>query len=63
MSFKNKELEELLNEAQSLAEKDPKRSETTYKKILQEPASDQPDALRLQETALVKLGELYRDQE
>jgi 26S proteasome regulatory subunit N6 len=62
MAIENKNTENLLEEAQAAAEKDPKRAEAIYKDILKEPAIEQADALRLQETALVKLGELYRDQ-
>ncbi|KAI0247217.1 hypothetical protein BJV78DRAFT_1247442, partial [Lactifluus subvellereus] len=41
----------------------PKRRETTYKQILEASKSTvDPDVLRDQETALVELGELYRDQ-
>ncbi|EJF66337.1 PCI-domain-containing protein [Dichomitus squalens] len=58
--------EELLNQAQSLS--DPKRAEVLYKEILASPISEHASVeekeaeLRHQETALVKLGELYRDQ-
>ena len=54
---------DLLAEAGALGNENPKRRETIYKQILEasKSAAD-PDVLRDQETALVKLGELYRDQ-
>jgi 26S proteasome regulatory subunit N6 len=53
----------LLAEAKALGTDNPKRREATYKKILEASKSTvDPDELRDQETALVKLGELYRDQ-
>ncbi|KZV71944.1 PCI-domain-containing protein [Peniophora sp. CONT] len=55
-------LEQQLEQAQALASKEPTRAEALYKEILKEPASNNAEALRHQETALVKLGELYRDQ-
>lgn len=55
-------LEQQLEQAQSLAAKEPTRAEALYKEILKKPAADNAEALRHQETALVKLGELYRDQ-
>ncbi|KAI0319087.1 PCI-domain-containing protein [Amylostereum chailletii] len=56
-------IEEKLAEAQSLSSTNPSRAEAIYKEILSGPtASESPETLRHQETALVKLGELYRDQ-
>ncbi|KAI0351538.1 PCI-domain-containing protein [Trametes cingulata] len=58
--------EELLKEANS--SKDPKRAEALYREILASPISQHASTeereaeLRQQEAALVKLGELYRDQ-
>ncbi|KAI0064503.1 PCI-domain-containing protein [Artomyces pyxidatus] len=50
-------------EADALRAKDPQRAETIYKDILSSStSSDVPAELRNQETALVHLGELYRDQ-
>jgi 26S proteasome regulatory subunit N6 len=54
---------DLLAEAQSLGTKNPKRREAIYKQILEASKSTvNPDELRDQETALVKLGGLYRDE-
>jgi 26S proteasome regulatory subunit N6 len=54
---------ELLTEAEALGTDNPKRRETIYKQILEASKSTvNPDELRDQESALVKLGELYRDQ-
>jgi 26S proteasome regulatory subunit N6 len=54
---------ELLAEAEALGKDDPKRRETIYKQILDTSKSTvEPDELKDQETALVKLGELYKDQ-
>ncbi|KAI0293595.1 PCI domain-containing protein [Russula brevipes] len=54
---------DLLAEAQALGVEKPKRREAIYKQILEASKSTvDPDELRDQETALVKLGELYRDQ-
>ncbi|KAI0374607.1 PCI-domain-containing protein [Pilatotrama ljubarskyi] len=58
--------EELLKEANSSS--DPKRAEALYREILASPISEHASTeereaeLRQQEAALVKLGELYRDQ-
>ncbi|EIN06974.1 PCI-domain-containing protein, partial [Punctularia strigosozonata HHB-11173 SS5] len=57
-----------LVEAASLAKSEPKKAEQIYKDILNAAAStssgapESSEALREQEAALVKLGELYRDQ-
>lgn len=54
---------ELLAEAEAVRAGNPKRGEEIYKQILNSSKSAvNPDELRDQETALVKLGELYRDQ-
>ena len=54
---------DLLAEAESLGSKTLKRKEEIYKQILEGANTIvNPDELRDQETALVKLGELYRDQ-
>jgi 26S proteasome regulatory subunit N6 len=54
---------DLLAEAGALGTENPKRREAIYKQILEASKSTvNPDELRDQETALVKLGELYRDQ-
>jgi 26S proteasome regulatory subunit N6 len=54
---------DLLAEAQALGVENPERREVIYKQILEASKSSvNPDELRDQETALVKLGELYRDQ-
>ncbi|KAF8490456.1 PCI-domain-containing protein [Russula emetica] len=54
---------ELLAEAETVSAENPKRGEEIYKQILDASKSTvNPDELRDQETALVKLGELYRDQ-
>ena len=54
---------DLLTEAVTLGVKNPKRREAIYKQILEASKSTvNPDELRDQETALVKLGELYRDE-
>lgn len=59
---------ELLAEAVSASKSDSKRSESLYKQILSstKPSthenSQQTQTLRDQETALVNLGQLYRDQ-
>ncbi|KAG5642572.1 hypothetical protein DXG03_002559 [Asterophora parasitica] len=62
---------ELLTQAAAAAPTDPKRAEALYKRILDDTAAstsndirteEASQSLREQETALVKLGELYRDQ-
>ena len=54
---------DLLAEAAALGAEKPQRREDIYKQILAASKSTvNPDELRDQETALVKLGELYRDQ-
>ncbi|THG97955.1 hypothetical protein EW026_g4148 [Hermanssonia centrifuga] len=60
--------EESLNEAQKCAGSDPKRAEKIYNEILEQNTdknatqAENAVVLRHQEIALVKLGELYRDQ-
>jgi 26S proteasome regulatory subunit N6 len=50
-------------EAQKLAKSSPKEAEAKYKEIISKPPSATSDAaVREYETALVSLGELYRDQ-
>jgi 26S proteasome regulatory subunit N6 len=50
-------------EAQKLAKTDPRKAETQYKEIISKPPSATSDAaVREYETALVSLGELYRDE-
>jgi 26S proteasome regulatory subunit N6 len=54
---------ELLAEAEAVSAENPKKGEEIYKQILDASKSAvNPDELRDQETALVKLGELYREQ-
>ena len=57
----------LLKEAETLRSTNPKRAEQLYKQILEATANgvsqvDREQSLRDQEQALIKLGELYRDQ-
>ena len=58
----------LLEEAQAAKEKNPRKAEEIYRRILetsaqaQAPPSEREQILRDQETALLKLGELFRDQ-
>lgn len=60
--------EDLLKQAEQLAKSEPKRAEQIYNDILGKPldkdatSAETAESLRFQETALVKLGELYRDQ-
>ncbi|KAG2063943.1 PCI-domain-containing protein [Suillus decipiens] len=63
--------QELLKQAADLASSNPKRAEELYKQILDSTAStsngsavnaDKEQSLRDQESALIKLAELYRDQ-
>ncbi|KAF5387395.1 hypothetical protein D9757_005788 [Collybiopsis confluens] len=55
---------QLLTDADSAVKSDPKRAESLYKQILSSKASqnESTQLLRDQETALVNLGQLYRDQ-
>lgn len=57
----------LLKEAASARSTNPKRAEQLYKQILETTAKgvtqgDRDQSLRDQEEAMIKLGELYRDQ-
>lgn len=57
----------LLKEAASARSTNPKRAEQLYKQILEATANgvsqvDRDQSLRDQEEAMIKLGELYRDQ-
>lgn len=52
-----------IGEAQGLAKTDPRKAEDLYKEIISKPPSATSDAaVREYETALVSLGELYRDE-
>jgi 26S proteasome regulatory subunit N6 len=49
--------------AQKLEKSDPRAAEASYKEIISKtPSATSDAAVREYETALVKLGELYRDQ-
>ena len=58
---------QLLEEAQQIRSTDPKKAEALYRRILetgaqaQGPPAEREQVLRDQETALLKLGELFRD--
>lgn len=49
-------------EAQKLAKTDPKKAEATFKDVLSKEPGNTEAAIKTYETALVSLGELYRDQ-
>lgn len=52
-----------IQEAQKLVKTDPRKAEAEYKDIISKPPSVTSDAaVREYETALVSLGELYRDE-
>lgn len=52
-----------VQEAQKLAKSDPRKAEAIYKEIIsQAPGATSDAATREYETALVSLGELYRDE-
>jgi len=52
-----------IQEAQKLAKTDPRKAEVEYKAIISKPPSVTSEAaIREYETALVSLGELYRDE-
>lgn len=53
---------EKLREAQKVASSDPKKAEQIYKDIVASPPAMNDAAVREYETALISLGELYRDQ-
>lgn len=51
-----------VKEAQALAKSDPRKAEAIYKEIISKPPSVTSDAaIKEYETALISLGELYRD--
>lgn len=52
-----------VQEAQKLAKSDPRKAEAIYKEIIsQAPSATSDAATREYETALISLGELYRDE-
>jgi len=52
-----------IQEAQKLAKTEPRKAEAEFKAIISKPPSATSDAaVREYETALVSLGELYRDE-
>lgn len=52
-----------IQEAQKLSKTNPREAEAQYKEIISKPPSATSDAaVREYETALVSLGELYRDE-
>lgn len=52
-----------IQEAKKVAKTDPRKAEAQYKEIISKPPSVNSDAaVREYETALVSLGELYRDE-
>jgi len=52
-----------VKEAQEIAKTDPRRAEALYKDIISKPPSITSDAsIKEYESALISLGELYRDQ-
>lgn len=52
-----------VKEAQEIASTDPRKAEALYKDIISEPPSITSEAsIKEYETALISLGELYRDQ-
>jgi len=54
---------ERVREAQKLAKTNPQQAEAKYKEIVSKPPSITSEvAVREYETALIALGELYRDQ-
>ena len=54
---------ERVREAQKLAASNPRKAEEMYKEIISHPPSVTSDAaVREYETALIALGELYRDE-
>ena len=54
---------ERVKEAKKLQSTDPRKTEALYKEIISKPPSVTSDAaIREYETALVSLGELYRDE-
>jgi len=54
---------ERVQEAQKLAKTDPRKAEALYKDIISKPPSVTSEAaIKEYETALISLGELYRDE-
>jgi len=54
---------EKIQEAQKLVKTDPRKAEAQYKEIISKaPSVNSEAAIREYETALVSLGELYRDE-
>lgn len=51
-----------IEEAQKLAKSEPAKAEATYQKVLSKDPGSSDAAVKSFETALVGLGELYRDQ-
>jgi len=52
-----------IEEAKKLTKTEPRKAESLYKEIISKPPSATSDAaVREYETALVSLGELYRDE-
>jgi 26S proteasome regulatory subunit N6 len=52
-----------IQEAQKLAKTDPRKAEAQYNEIISKPPAATSDAaVREYETALMSLGELYRDE-
>jgi 26S proteasome regulatory subunit N6 len=52
-----------IQEAQKIAKTDPRKAEAQYREIISKPPSATSDAaVHEYETALVSLGELYRDE-
>lgn len=52
-----------VQEAQKVAKSDPRKAEQLYKDIISKPPSATSDAaVKEYETALISLGELYRDE-
>jgi 26S proteasome regulatory subunit N6 len=49
-------------EAEKIKKSDPSKAEEIYKEILTQPPSTNEASIKNLETALVSLGELYRDQ-
>jgi 26S proteasome regulatory subunit N6 len=52
-----------IEEARKIAKSDPRKAEEQYKKIISKaPSATSDAAVREYETALISLGELYRDE-
>lgn len=52
----------VLAQAKDVVKKNPTKAEALYKQVLAQGKGENEGALRDQETALIGLGELYRDQ-